>query len=137
MEGLNRDYNDIIALLGERNGQKLQLEKELADLLEGICPYTHETCESILELGQKQQQKVEQIQQDLVKLESRKKEKSAAIEQAAEAEKQLRMLEKKKHELDLLQNQVHSVNTEIKGLIAEIDHLGDSSEANQKHKGAA
>ena len=129
LQGLSKDYNDIIALLGERNGQKLQLEKELADLSEGICPYTRETCESILELGQQQQQKVEQIQQDLVKLESQKKEKSAAIEQAAEAEKQLRTLEKKKHELDLLKNQMERVNTEIRGLIAEIDRLGDSSEA--------
>jgi DNA repair protein SbcC/Rad50 len=129
LQGLSKDYNDIIALLGERNGQKLQLEKELADLSEGICPYTRETCESILELGQQQQQKVEQIQQDLVKLESQKKEKSAAIEQAAEAEKQLRTLEKKRHELDLLKNQMERVNTEIKGLIAEIDRLGDSSEA--------
>jgi DNA repair protein SbcC/Rad50 len=127
LEGLNRDYNDVIALLGERNGQKLQLEKELADLLAGICPYTHETCESILELGQKQLQKVEKLQHDLVKLESQKKQKSAAIEQAAESEKKLRTLEKKKHELDLLENQVHSVNTEIEGLNAEIDRLGDSS----------
>ena len=129
LEGLNSDYNDIIALLGERNGQKQQLEKELADLLAGICPYTHETCESILELGHKQKQKVEQIRQDLIKLESLKKEKSAAIEQAAESEKQFRTLEKKKHELDLLKNQVDSVNTEIKGLIAEIGSVGDSSEA--------
>ena len=129
LQGLSKDYNDIIALLGERNGQKLQLEKELADLSEGICPYTRETCESILELGQQQQQKVEQIQQDLVKLESQKKEKSAAIEQAAEAEKQLRTLEKKRHELDLLKNQMERVNIEIKGLIADTDRLGDQSEA--------
>jgi exonuclease SbcC len=129
LKGLNSDYNGIIALLGERNGQKQQLEKELADLLAGICPYTHETCESILELGHKQKQKVEQIRQDLIKLESLKKEKSAAIEQAAESEKQFRTLEKKKHELDLLKNQADSVNTEIKGLIAEIGSVGDSSEA--------
>jgi len=129
LEGLNRDYNNLIVLLGERNGQKLQLEKELADLLEGICPYTHETCESILELGHKQKQKVEQIQQDLIKLESLKREKSAAIEQAVESEKKLRMLEKKNHELDLLKSQVDSVNTEIKRLIAEIGSVGDSSEA--------
>ena len=129
LEGLNKDYNDIIALLGERNGQKLQLEKELADLLEGTCPYTHETCKSILELGHKQERKVEQIEQDLIKLESLKKEKSAAIEQAAESEKQLRTLEKKKHELELLKSQVDSVNTEIKRLIADIGGLGDSSEA--------
>jgi len=129
LEGLNRDYNDMIALLGERNGQKLQLEKELADLLKGICPYTHETCESILELGQKQQQKVEQIQQELAKLESQKEKKSGAIKQAAESEKKLRMLEKKKHELDLLKNQVDKVKADIKRLVAEIDRLGDSSEA--------
>jgi len=129
LEGLNSDYNDIIALLGERNGQKQQLEKELADLLAGICPYTHETCESILELGHKQKQKVEQIRQDLIKLGSLKKEKSAAIEQAAESEKQFRTLEKKKHELDLRYSQRDSVNTEIKGLLAEIGGVGDSSEA--------
>ncbi|MFZ0925630.1 MAG: SMC family ATPase [Halobacteriota archaeon] len=129
LEGLNREYNTITALLGERNGQKLQLEKELADLLEGICPYTHETCESIQELGQKQKQKVEQIQRDLVKLDFKKRQKSEAIKQAAESEKTLRILEKKKHELDLLKNEVHNVNTDIKGLVAEINHLGDSSEA--------
>ena len=129
LEGLNREYNDIIALLGERNGLKRQFEKELADLLEGICPYTHETCESILELGQKQRQKLEKIQQDLVKLQSQKKEKSAAIEQAAVAEKQLRILEKKKHELDLLKEQVDSANTEIKRLVADSVVLSDSSEA--------
>jgi exonuclease SbcC len=128
-ESLNNEYNDIIALLGERNGQKQQLEKELADLLTGVCPYTHETCESILELGQQQQQKVEHLQQELVKLESQKKEKRAAIEQAGVAEKQLKTLEKKKHELDVAKNQVESVNTEIHGLIAEIDRVGDSSEA--------
>ncbi len=128
LEGLNKEYNDIIALLGERNGLKRQFEKELTDLLEGVCPYTHETCESILELGQRQQQKLEQIQQDLVKLESQKKEKSAAIEQAAEAEKQLRILEKKKYELNLLKEQVDSVNTEIKRLVAETDVIRDSSE---------
>ena len=129
LEGLNKEYNDIIALLGERNGLKRQFEKELADLLEGICPYTHETCESILELGQKQRQKLEKLQQDLVKLESQKKEKSAAIEQAVEAEKQFRILEKKKLELDLLKEQVDSVNTEIKRLVAETNAIGDSSEA--------
>jgi DNA repair protein SbcC/Rad50 len=129
LEGLNRDYNGIIALLGERNGQKLQLEKELADLLKGICPYTHETCESILELGQKQQQKVEQIQKELAKLESQKEKKSAAIKQATESEKKLRMLENKKHELDLLKNEVDKVKADIKRLVAEIDRLGDSSEA--------
>jgi len=129
LEGLNRDYNDIIALLGERNGQKLQLEKELTDLLAGICPYTHETCESIVELGQKQRHKVEQIQQELAKLESQKEKKSAAIQQAAESEKELRTLEKKKHELDLLKNQVDKVKADIKRLVAEIDRLGDSSEA--------
>ena len=129
LEGLNKEYNDIIALLGERNGLKRQFEKELADLLEGICPYTHETCESILELGQKQQQKLEKLQQDLVKLESQKKEKSAAIEQAVEAEKQFRILEKKKLELDLLKGQVDSVNTEIKRLVAETNAISDSSEA--------
>jgi exonuclease SbcC len=129
LDGLTRDYTDIVALLGERNGVKRQCEKDLADLLEGICPYTQEACESIVELGQKQQQKLQQIQQDLVKLESQKKEKSAAIEQASEAEKNLRTLEKKKHELELLQNQVHSVNTELNGLLAEIDGFGDSSES--------
>ncbi|HEY5139242.1 MAG TPA: hypothetical protein VIJ25_08010, partial [Methylococcales bacterium] len=129
LEGLNKEYNDIIALLGERNGLKRQFEKELADLLEGICPYTHETCESILELGQKQRQKLEKLQQDLVKLESQKKEKSAAIEQAVEAEKQFRILEKKKLELDLLKEQVDSVNTEIKRLVAETNAISDSSEA--------
>jgi exonuclease SbcC len=129
LEGLNKDYNAIIALLGELTGQKLQLEKELAELLEGICPYTHETCESILELGQQQQHKVEQIQQSLAKLELQKTEKSSAIEQAAESENKLRMLEKKKHELDLVENQADGVNTEIKRLIADIDRLGDSSEA--------
>jgi DNA repair protein SbcC/Rad50 len=128
LEGLNREYNDLIALLGERNGLKRQFEKELADLTEGICPYTHETCESILELGQKQRQKLEKLQQDLVKLQSQKKKKSAAIEHAAEAEKQLRTLEKKKHELDLLKEQVDSVNTEIKQLVAETRVLSDSSE---------
>ncbi|MGD0172720.1 MAG: SMC family ATPase [Halobacteriota archaeon] len=129
LEGLNKEYNDIIAVLGERNGLKRQFEKELVDLIAGICPYTHETCESILELGQKQQQKLEHIQQDLVELESQEKEKSAAIKQATEAEKQLRTLEKKKHELDLLNDQVDSVNTEIKRFVTEIDGLGDSSEA--------
>ncbi len=129
LEGLNRDYNGVIALLGERNGQKLQLEKELADLLAGICPYTHETCESIVELGQKQQHKVEQIQHELAKLESQKEKKSAAIQQAAESEKKLRTLEKKKHELDLLKNQVDKVQADIKRLVAEMDRLGDSSEA--------
>ena len=128
LEGLNRDYNGIIALLGERNGQKLQLEKELADLLAGICPYTHETCESIVELGQKQQHKVEQIQHELAQLESQKDKNSAAIQQAAESEKKLRTLEKKKHELDLLKNQVDKVKADIKRLVAEIDRLGDSSE---------
>jgi DNA repair protein SbcC/Rad50 len=129
LEGLNRDYNGIIALLGERNGQKLQLEKELADLLAGICPYTHETCESIVELAQKQQHKVEQIQHELAQLASQKEKKSAAIQQAAESEKKLRTLEKKKHELDLLKNQVEKVKADIKRLVAEIERLGDSSEA--------
>jgi exonuclease SbcC len=129
LERLNKDYNDIIALLGERNGQKRQLEKELADLSEGICPYTHETCESILELGQQQQKKVERIQRNLAKLESQKREKSAAIEKAAESEKKLRELEKKKHELDFLKNQTESANTEITRLVADIERLGDSSEA--------
>jgi len=134
LESFTRDYTDIVALLGERNGLKRQCEKELANLLEGICPYTQEACESIVELGQKQQQKLQQIKQDLVKLESQRKEKSAAIEQASEAEKQLRTLEKKKHELELLQNQVHGVNTDLTGLIAEIEGLGDSSESIQNTK---
>ena len=132
LEGLNGEYNDIIALLGERNGLKRQFEKDLGDLLEGICPYTHDTCESILELGQRQRQKLKKIQQDLVKLESQKKDKSGAIKKAAEAEKQFRILEKKKHELDLLKEQVDSVNTEIKRLVAETNAISDSSEAIKK-----
>jgi exonuclease SbcC len=128
LDRLNREYNDMTVLLGERSGLKRQLEKELADLSEGICPYTRETCESIVELGQKQQQKIEQIQQEVVKLESRKNEKSEAIKQAAEAEKQLRILEKRKHELELIQNQADKVNAELQGLLAEIEGVGDSSE---------
>jgi exonuclease SbcC len=128
LDSLNREYNEITVLFGERTGLKRQLEKELADLSEGICPYTNETCESILELGQKQQQKLEQIQQEVVKLESRKNEKSEAIKQAAETEKHLKILEKKKHEFELMQNQVNRVNTELEGLLAEIEVLGDSSE---------
>jgi DNA repair protein SbcC/Rad50 len=128
-ESLNSEYNNIIARLGEGTGQKQQLEKELADLLAGVCPYTHETCESILELGQQQRHKVEHLQQELVKLESKKEEKRAAIEQANKAEKELRTLEKKKHELDQAKNQIESVKTEIQGFIAEIEHVGDSSGA--------
>jgi DNA repair protein SbcC/Rad50 len=128
LDSLNREYNEITVLLGERTGLKRQLEKELADLSEGICPYTNETCGSILELGQKQQQKLEQIQQEVVKLESRKNEKSEAIKQAAEIEKRLKILENKKHEFELIQNQVNRVDTELEGLLVEIEVLGDSSE---------
>jgi exonuclease SbcC len=134
LEGLNREYNGITVLLGERTGLKRQLEKELADLSEGICPYTNETCESIVELGQKQQKKLEQIQQEVVKLESNKKEKSEAIKQATEAEKQLRALEKKKHELELVQNQADRVNTDLLGLLLGIEGLGDSSELINRKK---
>ena len=134
LERLNREHSDVSARLGELNGQKRQLENELADLSAGVCPYTREACESIVELGQQQQQKVKKIRHDVANLESQKEKKSAAIVQAAEAEKRLKELEKRQHELDFLKNQVDIVNAEIKGLIANIERVGDSSEAIKRTK---
>ncbi len=127
LEDLQKSFDLLTKKIGELNGRKKQIEKDLKDLLGGVCPFTNNACESIAELGYKQEEELSQITADLEHLELDKASLSDIIARANESNKKLHALEGIKRELELIYEDINRLESDIEESKKAAHSIGDKS----------
>ena len=127
LEDLRKSFDLLTKKIGELNGRKTHIERDLTDLLRGVCPFTNNRCESIAELGSKQEEELSQITANLEHLELDKATLSEIIAKANESNKKLHALEGKKRELELINEDIDRLESEIDGSKEVAHSTGDKA----------
>jgi exonuclease SbcC len=127
LEDLRTSFDLLTKKIGELNGRKAHIERDLTDLLSGVCPFTNNKCESIAELGSKQEEELSHITADLEHLELDKATLLEIIAKANESNKKLHALEGKKRELELIDADIERLESEIEGSKEVAHSIGDKS----------
>ena len=126
LETLLREYDELAKKVGELDGYKKQIEKDLDSLLKGICPYTSDRCESIEARGHRYERELEAIRVELVQLQSERDERVATIADAREAARQLQLLDSKRRELELRQADIETLQRELAKERGRADTIGQN-----------
>ena len=127
LEGLRKSFDLLTKKIGELSGRKTHIERDLTDLLSGACPFTNNRCESLAELGSRQEEELSQIMADLEHLELDKANLSEIIARANESNKKLHALEGKMRELELMNEDISRLESEIEGSKEVVNSTGDKS----------
>ncbi|MGZ7132761.1 MAG: AAA family ATPase [Halobacteriota archaeon] len=126
LETLLREYDELARKVGELDGHKKQMEKDLDSLLKGVCPYTSDRCESIEERGHRHEHELEAIRAELALLQSKRDERASAISEAREAARQLQLLDGKQRELELKLEEIDTLRRELSGERDSVQAIGDN-----------
>ncbi len=110
---LRTSFDLLTKKMGELNGRKTHIERDLTDLLREVCPFTNDRCESIAEIGSKQEDELSRVTAELEQLELNKATLLEIIIKADEATKRLHALEGKKRERELLDEDIERLESEI------------------------
>jgi exonuclease SbcC len=113
IETLLREYDELAKKVGELDGYKKQIEKDLDSLLKGICPYTSDRCESIEARGLRNERELEAIRVELALLHAKRDERVVTITEAREAAQRLQLLDGKRRELELRQAEIETLQREL------------------------
>jgi DNA repair protein SbcC/Rad50 len=113
LETLSREYDELAKKIGELGGYKKQLEKDLDSLLNGICPYTSDRCESIEARGHRDEHKLETTKVELAQLQSERDAMVVTISDARNAVQELQLLDSKQRELELRNSEVKTLSAEL------------------------
>ena len=126
LETLLREYDELARKVGELDGHKKQMEKDLDSLLKGVCPYTSDRCESIEERGHRHEHELEAIRAELALLQSERDERASAINEARGAARQLQLLDGKRRELELKLEEIDTLRRELAGERDSVQAIGDN-----------
>ena len=126
LEPLLREYDELARKVGELDGHKKQMEKDLDSLLKGVCPYTSDRCESIEERGHRHEHELEVIRAELALLQSKRDERASAINEARGAARQLQLLDGKRRELELKLEEIDTLRRELAGERDSVQAIGDN-----------
>lgn len=126
LETLLHEYDELAKKVGELDGYKNQLKKDLDSLLNGICPYTSDRCESIEARGRRHEHALEAIQVELAKLQSERDMRVVSIREARDAAQQLQLLDSKRRELELRQAAFNTLNAELTKERGRADEIGQN-----------
>jgi exonuclease SbcC len=126
LETLLREYDELARKVGELDGHKRQMEKDLDSLLKGVCPYTSDRCESIEERGHRHEHELEAIRVELALLQSERDIGASAITTARGAASQLQLLDGKRRELELKLEQIDTLRRELADERDSVQAIGDN-----------
>ena len=126
LETLLREYDELARKVGELDGHKRQMEKDLDSLLKGVCPYTSDRCESIEERGHRHEHELEAIRVELALLQSERDIGASAITEARGAASQLQLLDGKRRELELKLEQIDTLRRELADERDSVQAIGDN-----------
>ncbi len=126
LETLLREYDQLARKVGELDGHKKQMEKDLDSLLKGVCPYTSDRCESIEERGHRHEHELEAIRVELALLQSERDIGASAITEARGAASQLQLLDGKRRELELKLEQIDTLRRELADERDSVQAIGDN-----------
>jgi exonuclease SbcC len=126
LETLLREYDQLARKVGELDGHKKQMEKDLDSLLKGVCPYTSDRCESIEERGHRHEHELEAIRVELALLQSERDIGASAITTARGAASQLQLLDGKRRELELKLEQIDTLRRELADERDSVQAIGDN-----------
>ena len=124
LDRLLREYDELAKKVGELDGNRKQLEKDLESLLNGICPYTSDRCESIEARGHRHEHELEAIQIELAQLQSERDAMVVTIGEARDAAQQLQLLDSKRRELELRQADITKFSGELTKERGRADEIG-------------
>jgi exonuclease SbcC len=126
LETLLRENDELARKVGELDGHKKQMEKDLDSLLKGVCPYTSDRCESIEERGHRHEHELEAIRAELALLQSKRDERASAINEVSGAARQLQLLDGKRRELELKLEEIDTLRRELAGERDSVQAIGDN-----------
>ena len=126
LETLLLEYDELARKVGELDGHKKQMEKDLDSLLKGVCPYTSDRCESIEERGHRHEHELDAIRAELALLQSERDERASAINEARGAARQLQLLDGKRRELELKLEEIDTLRRELAGERDSVRAIGDN-----------
>lgn len=126
LETLLREYDELAKKVGELDGYKKQIEKDLDSMLKGICPYTSDRCESIAARGHRYERELEAIRVKLAQLRSKRDERVSTITKAREAQQQLQLLDSKRRELELRQAEIETLQRDLAQERGHADAIGQN-----------
>jgi exonuclease SbcC len=126
LETLLREFDELARKVGELDGHKKQMEKDLDSLLKGVCPYTSDRCESIEERGHRHEHELEAIRAELTLLQLKRNERASAINEARGAARQLQLLDGKRRELELKLEEIDTLRRELAGERDSVQAIGDN-----------
>ena len=126
LETLLREFDELARKVGELDGHKKQMEKDLDSLLKGVCPYTSDRCESIEERGHRHEHELEAIRAELALLQSKRDERASAINEVSGAARQLQLLDGKRRELELKLEEIDTLRRELAGERDSVQAIGDN-----------
>jgi exonuclease SbcC len=127
LEDLRTSFDLLTKKIGEVNGRKAHIERDLTDLLSGVCPFTNNRCESLAELGSKQEEELSQITADLERLELDKANLSEILTKANESNEKLHALEGRRREVELINEDIGRLESEIEVSKEVVNSTGDKS----------
>ena len=126
LETLLRENDELARKVGELDGHKKQMEKDLDSLLKGVCPYTSDRCESIEERGHRHEHELQAIGAELALLQSKRDERAFAINEVRGAARQLQLLDGKRRELELKLEEIDKLRRELAGERDSVQAIGDN-----------
>ncbi|MGZ4934607.1 MAG: AAA family ATPase [Halobacteriota archaeon] len=123
-DALLRECQELAQQIGEREGNKKAISKDLDDLLRGICPYTSEPCQSIETRGHKYEHDLHAIDEELNSLRATYQEKASLLKTAQQAANQVSELDQKRREQERTCAEIETHHQRIKEEQEPLEELG-------------
>ncbi|MGZ4865245.1 MAG: AAA family ATPase [Halobacteriota archaeon] len=111
---LSREYQEIAHQIGELEGNKRTMSKDLDDLLRGICPYTSELCQSIEARGHEYEHRLLEVDEKLKTLQATYQDKSRLLRDAQQAANQVSILDQKRREQERTRAEIETHRQKIR-----------------------
>ncbi|MDD1721209.1 MAG: SMC family ATPase, partial [Euryarchaeota archaeon] len=124
LDALSREYEELAHRIGELEGHKRTISKDLDDLLRGICPYTSEPCQSIEARGHQYEHKLRAVEEELKTLRATHQERSRVLNEAQQAANQVYILDQKRQERERTRAEIETYCQKIEAEQERLVELG-------------
>ncbi|MGZ4942538.1 MAG: AAA family ATPase, partial [Halobacteriota archaeon] len=124
LHALSREYEGLAHQIGELEGHKQRISKDLDDLLRGICPYTSEPCQSIEARGHQYEHELHAVDEELKTLRATHHEMSRVLNEAQQAANQVYILDQKRQEQERIRAEIEAHSQKIGTERDSLEELG-------------
>ncbi|MGZ4916723.1 MAG: AAA family ATPase [Halobacteriota archaeon] len=123
-DALSREYEQLAHQIGELEGRKRTITKNLQDLLRGVCPFTSEPCESIETRGHEYKHELRAADEELKALKVTHQEQSLLLSNAQQATNRVHGLDQKRQEHERVLSEIEDYRQKIRAEEKSLEELG-------------